>query len=349
MLEFHKNSQIENQKILVSLFSFLLLIHVALIIIFYLVFDWYLYISESSFKAFPIVLIILMSSSFIIGSGFWGIKLKYERQSFKFFLLAASKVLFVSLLSYLFIVKSNMGAVGKFLPGLIIDFLIVLVFYFIAIKNLHIDWKIIKNALKITTPLVISVLLVVPIQSMDIILLERLNNVNEFAMYSIANTIVGYFILLPTSILMVIEPDIFELTGLKMKKRLIIIFIGFCLIIFMFACIYFIFSEYLVNYLTAGKYLGAQTFIGPFLIFRCIDPIIYFLSFILIKLRLTRLGLLNVIFLLFLSFFIYPYFIELYGFLGAIYSKVFIYSLWVIILVIEIYYRNNYYITKFSA
>ncbi len=349
ILDFHKNSKIENHKILTSLFSFLLLSHIALIGLVYLVFVCYFNVSKTSLSAFPIVLIIAMNSSFVIGSGFWTIKLKYERQSFNYFLLSASKVLLVSLLSYFFIVKINMGAVGKFLPGLIVDFFIILLFYHFVIKNLFIDWGIIRKALKLTTPLVISVLLLVPIQSFDIILLEKLNKVNDFAMYSIANSLVGYFIIVPTAILMVIEPDIFELTGLKMKKKLVLIFIGFCLGILLFASVYFYFSDFLVNYLTAGKYIGAQEFIGPFLIVRCLEPIIYFLSFILMKLQLTTLTMFNVILLLLLSLFIYPYSIEIYGFLGAIYSKVFIFSLWALIIMLEILFRNNQYIKKFSA
>lgn len=349
MVEYSKNSQIENQKVLTSLFSFLLLIHVPLIIIVYFIFNTYLRISGSLFKSFPIMLIIAINSSLIISSGFWGVKLKYERKSFKYFLLVVIKLLSVNLLSYIFIVLFQMGATGKFLPGLIIDFLIALAFYFFVIKKIAIDWNIIKKAVRFSSPLVISVLLVIPIQYIDVMLLEKLNNLHEFALYNIANSIVGYFITLPLAILMVIEPDIFNLIADKRKKLLTIIFIGFVASITFLGTLYFLIAAPLVNYLTAGRYLKAQIYIGPFIIARCLDPIIYFLGFTLIALRLTKLGLFNVVVVCIMSFIIYPYFITLFGFMGAIYAKIIILLLWSVILLLEILNRNNKYILKFST
>ena len=244
-------------------------------------------------------------------------------------------------LGLILVVYFKLGAFGRLFPPMLFQSFILCVFIIIFVKKFHVDHVLLKNALIFCTPLILVALLNFPIQFVDKILLERLHNNTEFAFYNIGENIAGYVALFAVSILQTFEPDIFTFVSLKKKLSLITIFIAFAGVLFIAAYLFSIVSTPIVHYLTAGRYMGATKYVNLMVVCRCLEQIVYFLGFTLIALKLTKLSLINKILLSILSIGLLLHFIPIYEYIGAVYIKIFIYLIWILLLILEIANRKN--------
>jgi O-antigen/teichoic acid export membrane protein len=197
--------------------------------------------------------------------------------------------------------------------------------------------------------LVFSAFFILPSQYIDKFFLERLNNVNEFAFYNIADNISGYFTVFSTAVLQAVEPDIFKFTGLRNKSAILKTFLLFFITLLTAFILFALISEYAVGFLTADRYLGATRYMIPMLMVKLLLPILYFLGFILISLHLTKVSLLNQIISACFALPTYYLLIQKYSFLGAVYAKIIVLLIWLVIVLSEIYLRNSYIMKKLSV
>jgi O-antigen/teichoic acid export membrane protein len=346
MTGYHERSDDENDYVLRTLFSFLILINIVISTAFYLALKFYLDVSESLFNSYPLGLIVIFSGMFSMSMGFLNVQLRFKQKAFKYFLVNSFVSITTLGISILFVIYFKLGAFGKLAPFLLINAILFLVFYFKYIKNIYIDMKIIKNAMYFCYPLTITALLSLPVLYIDKFFLERLNNVNEFAFYNIADSISAYFTIFSAAILQAFEPDIFKFTGTRKKQAVIKILLSFIGILLVGASFFCLISERAVDFLTSGRYLGATVYMFPMLITKCLEPILYFFGFIIVSLNLTKLILFNQIVMVLISIPLYLYLIHEYSFLGAVYAKITIFIIWLSIVILEIYLRNSALIGK---
>ena len=349
MTGYHERTKKENGAILQSLVSFLLIIDVIIVILAYFALNYYLITSGSKFDAHPLGLIVLTTSMFNMGFGFWGLKLRFERKSFYYFILQTSVMLFSTALGLLLVVKFQMGAIGRLLPTMIFKTGLFVLFFYLFIKQFKLDFVIIRKALIFCYPLVLSGLLTIPIIYLDKILLERLHNNDEFGLYNIAGTITGYFGLTTTALLQTFQPDIFRYVDKKNKHSLLQIFLVMLGFFIIGGLIFYSISGYAVEYLTAGRYTGAIKYIWLFIIVTCMQPISYFLAYVIIALKFTKLDLINKVIIAILSISSYHYLISYYHYFGALYAKILVLTLLSVIIVIEILNRNSKVIRRFRV
>ena len=124
-----------------------------------------------------------------------------------------------------------------------IDFIIFLIFFVKFVQNIKIDFIIVRKALNFCFPIILSALLNLPILTLDKIILERVNNVNEFAYYNLAFGFAGYVYTFINAISMTLEPDVYKLVGEKNKKKLRQIFFLLLFLVILSNIIFISFSK----------------------------------------------------------------------------------------------------------
>lgn len=341
MTGYHQKSEDENNYALRVLFSFLILLNIFISSASYFFLKYYLDHFNSEFNSYPLGLIVILSGVFSISLSFWNIRLRFERKSAQFFYLNLLSAILAIGLGLLLVIHYKLGAIGKLLPTLIVNGVFFLIFYVKYIRKLVFNFELIRKAIAFCYPLVFIAILSLPVSYIDKFILERLDDVNEFALYNIADNISGYFGVFSAAILQTFEPDVFKLTGKRNKESVIKLFLIFIITLFL-GCVFFVLiSDYAVDFLTAGKYTEATKFMIPMLIYKMLEPLIYFLGFVFISLHLTKLMFINKLLLAVISIPIYLKFITYYSFLGAPYGKIVIFLIAIVLMLIEIFLRNS--------
>ncbi|MDP3463669.1 MAG: hypothetical protein Q8S18_12835 [Bacteroidales bacterium] len=349
MTAYHSRSTEENKTILQSLVSFLLIIDVLIVSLSFIVLKYYLISSNSSFNAYPLGLIAFITAMFNMSIGFWGIKLRFERKSVKFFILQTSNMLLSVGMGIVFVVTLKLGAVGRLLPNMIFNILLFVLFFKVIVNKFSINWNIVKKAWLFCYPMVISGLLALPIMYLDKMLIERIHNNSEFGLYNIAFTIAGYFGMVTVAIFQAFQPDIFKLVESKQKVKLIQMLILIILIYIVGGGVFYGIAPWAVDYLTAGLYYESIKYLLPNLIIFALQPTTYFLTYIIIALKMPKLDLMNQIIIGLLSLVIYSLLIIKFQYFGALYGKILILIILLSIISLQIYYRKTRMIKSFIS
>jgi O-antigen/teichoic acid export membrane protein len=347
MLDYFKREEKEKKDILQSLFSFLLVFNVFVVGLGYLGISYYLKITNSQFNVFPLAIIVLLSGVFSLGEGFWLLRLRFERKSSQYFIISLIRVVFNISIGLLLVVKFQEGVTGKLLPKLIISLVLFLIFFAKFIKKIKIDFKIIRKAIVFSWPVMFSALLNLPVLTFDKIVLERVHNIEEFAFYNIAANFAAYLFTFFNAILMAFEPDIYKLVGEKDKKKLVQIFFVLVFIIILSDTVFIMLSKPIIEFLTAGRYMGAVKYANLLVVAQSEIIFIYFIGTVLTALRLTRVELIIMIITAVTSIILLLSMVSSFQFYGAIYANILTYSIWFIMLTLTIIFRKNKNIKRF--
>lgn len=341
MLDYFKRDEVERKKFLRTLISFLLIFNIFVVSLGYSILSVYLTTVKSQFSAFPLGLIVLLTGVATLGRSFWLLRLRFERKSTQYFALSVIFSLLNVGLAILLVVYYQMGAAGKLIPALIIDFIIFLIFFIKYVKQIKIDLIIVKKALVFSLPIILSALLNLPVLTLDKIFLERINNISEFAYYNIAFGFAGYVYTFINAISMTLEPDIYKFVGEKNKKKLIQIFVLLVVAVILSNIAFIIFSKPVIHFLTAGRYMGAVKYANLLVVSQTCLAVVYFLSSVLTALKLTRLEFIVMLAIAILSISSLLIFIPSFEFFGAIYAKLLTYFIWLGFLATAILMRRH--------
>ena len=327
--------------------SFLIVFNLFVVSFAFFILYFYLKATNSEFNAFPLGLIVLLATVATLGRKFWLLRLRFERKSIQYFIISIIFTLFNVGLGILFVVYYQMGAVGKLLPAFLIDFIIFLIFFVKFVQNIKIDFIIVRKALNFCFPIILSALLNLPILTLDKIILERVNNINEFAYYNLAFGFAGYVYTFINAISMTLEPDVYKLVGEKNKKKLRQIFFLLLFLVILSNIIFISFSKPVIYFLTAGRYMGAVKYANLLVIAESSIALVYFFDSILIALKITRIELIVMLIVAIISIGSLLPFISSFEYFGAIYSKILTYFIWIGLLAIAIIFRNSKFMQHF--
>jgi len=348
MVDYHKRTEIENKAVLKSLISFLLVSNIAIVVFGYIGIWLYLKLSESTFSSFPLGIIVLATGYFAIAKSFWLLNLRFEKKASRYFLISTLSALFGIGLGIIFVTAFKMGAVGKLLPICIIELVFMVFFFSKFIKSLHFDFKIIRNALILGLPIILESLLNLPVLAFDKLVVEKIHNIHEFALYNIGFSFSGYLFTFGSSLLMAFEPEIYKHVGLGNKKEIYKLFVGFVAVLLVVNSSFLIISKPAIKFLTAGRYSGSVLYANHFIFSQSLLLIAYFLGFIATALRLVRIELIIKIFISIISVAFLIFLTEKYSFMGAIYAKYITYSFWIIFLFFILFFRKKRFIRYFQ-
>lgn len=314
----------ENQRVLVSSMLFLSVSNLILIIIGLGVLYIYFELAQVSFPLFPYVLLALLPQYFSIYTAFLNIEYKMKKQGRKFFAISVVGGISAIVFSLFLVVPFGLGATGKML-GILISQLIIGVFAYKKLyKKASFDFSIIKKALVFGTPLIIMAFLDFPTNYIDRILLERQNDVANFALYSISIKIAGFIFILSSAIFQAFEPDFYKFTAQKRTKEFlqsVLLVFGF---LFIINILFSVSSEPLVALLTSGRYTESYVYANIIIWGNYFLAFSYLLGIIMIVKNQTRLMLYIKIVMAIIGGTVFPIFISQWSFWGAAYARILI-------------------------
>lgn len=326
---YFKKGEEENKDTLGTLVIFLSIWNFIFSAIVYLFLIGYFQITNVSLPLYPFALIILLTSIFSVYKSFLTINYRIRKKAWQFFFIMTAAKIFNVFFSLILVAIFSLGAQGK-LIGILIGEIIIAAVSLYKLKdymNFKYDSIILRSALRFSFPLVVSSFPHLVIVNYDSVILEKLNNVNEFALYSIGTTISGYLLLMGTSIFQAFEPDVYKFVGSGQYKKLFIYIALVVFTIITITIIFIYFSKDVLEYLTAGRYTLAYKYTN-ILSVSIIFYILYsFLSAIILALEKSKIALYITAFVGISSLFVYNQFIGSWGFMGAAYAKILLFAL----------------------
>jgi|GEM_PF-6659157 len=175
-------------------------------------------------------------------------------------------ILFYSLtnasVSAVLVALMQLNALGRVLGVFIASvavFVLLLLKNWKRIRDISIDWKLLKDAVLFCYPLVLAAMLGFFSNGLDKVILEKNVPIDQLGIYAIGFTIGGALSVFSTSIGNTFSPDILESLAQKNFRRMFK-FAMFQLVIMFFVVLIFVFSaKILIILFTANRYVEATT------------------------------------------------------------------------------------------
>jgi O-antigen/teichoic acid export membrane protein len=256
-----------------------------------------LYLAFKSFSVvvpfMPFSLLIFLILYFNIFTSFILINLRIRKKALTFFLFSSiPPVLNVAFgLSYIIFFKT--GAEGKMLGQVTTNLIVGLISIYFLRNYLTIktNFKFIRNSFVHVLPLIGAGYAYYPINSIDKIYLERLNNLPELGFYSLGLTAANFINMASGALFMAFEPDVYRLVIDKNIKRLKQLGVVFLLFVTVMIIGFIIVSPYLMDFLTSGRYTRAYKYANINAIGIFFMQVFGFMNAIIIALKKTRYAL----------------------------------------------------------
>ena len=283
-----------------------------------------LFNSDSTIPLFPYVALSVFALPFTGVLSLAQADYRMHRKAHSFFKITVSYGVTQVVLILLLVVILKWGATGKLLAALLSNILFFLVSCIIyrTLFLVAFDWNIFKEILKFCWPLTIAALLGFFFNGYDKVFLERLGNNTELGYYTVGVSIAGYITVFQTAISSTFQPDVYESVVRRNKRRLFKIICvmtgGTTLIVFTFI----ICAPFVINILTAGRYLEAVSYSQIVALSTLTSMIYYSASQIIIALGYTKLTMLNKIISTVLAVALFSILIEKFQFVGAAWGLV---------------------------
>lgn len=265
----------EKRQLLLNLVIFnffwnLLLMAVGMVIV-------YLYFISSGttiayFPNVPIMFLILISNSMII---FRLVEFRIEGRGKYFFITEVSQVVGNVFFALMIVWLFNLGATGKLLGIAVSNTLIAVTLWFSMdrVGTTNFSMSEVKRGLKEMMPLTLASFLHSTAPSADVLILERLNNLSGLGVYNVGKQVATFVITACTSVFQAFEPKFYEDFRDKpiRKSKNFQVFVVILLII---VSLYFIFSDFIIQVLTLGKFKDSLEYSNILVIQAMILPVV---------------------------------------------------------------------------
>lgn len=182
-------------------------------------------------------------------------RMKREARNFAFVTIANGML--AAILAIAFVVIVKWGAFGRLFATILGNAIVFGVMFYLERKYLKgkLNWEIVKEVYHFCWPLVIAGMLGFFNAGFDRVLLERLGNLSELGYYSVGVQIAGYLTIFSNAVNSTFQPDIYECYSKKNYKKLIM-YIGIIVgSITVCASVYIVLAPYIIDLLTAGRYV----------------------------------------------------------------------------------------------
>ncbi|WP_246277121.1 lipopolysaccharide biosynthesis protein [Neobacillus endophyticus] len=324
MKDFFSRTDEENERIMAILIKFLSLINLGIIFVGTLLLLLYFQLAKVTFPIYPYAILTLFSLYFSVYSSFLGLQYKMNKEGLKFFAIQIINTILPIAFGLYLVIQLKLGAEGRMMGVLLTQFILAVLVFKMNFIKIKLDFNIIKKALSFGYPLIIIAFLDIPSLYIDRILLERLKDVNAFALYSIGLKLSGIVLMLGSAIYQAFEPDFYKFVSQKNKKGFIQIsgFVyGFLLVV---TILFSLCGKLIISLLTSNRYTGAYQFANLMVWSNFLLLFSYALTVILIVQNKTKLLLYRKIMIAVIGVACFITFIHYGGFIGACYAKIII-------------------------
>lgn len=193
-------------------------------------------------------------------TGLYSLKLteyRLKREARNFASVTIVNGILAVVLAVIFVVILKWGAFGRLFSTILGNAIVFGVMFYLERKYLKgkLNWKIVKEVYHFCWPLAIAGMLGFFNAGFDRVLLERLGNLSELGYYSVGVQIAGYLTIFSNAVNSTFQPDIYECYAKRNYKKLIM-YIGIIVgSITICASAYIVLAPYIIDLLTAGRYV----------------------------------------------------------------------------------------------
>lgn len=216
---------------------------------------------------------------------------RLNREAKKFAAFTIFNGVLAAATAILFVVVIKWGAFGRLFATILANLVVFVVVLALERDNLRgkIDKVIFKDVIKFCWPLAIAGMLGFFNTGFDKVLLERLGNLVELGYYSVGAQIAGYLSVFSNAVNSTFQPDIYECYAKKNFKKLFM-FVGIVVgSISVAAVVYIALAPYIIDLLTAGRYIYSAHYSQVIALATITSAIYYSSSQITIAMGYTKL------------------------------------------------------------
>lgn len=273
----------------------------------------------SAIPFFPYSLFYVCSIYLAIFYSLEQMDMKMHRKSGVFLRLALLHSVLIVGSTLLLVVLFKFGAIGKMLATVIESFIL---FIIVVVRNKEllsysVSTKEIKVAMSFCLPLVLAAMLSFFTKGYDSVLLERLGNTKEFALYSIGLQFSAYLGMFTTAIQNTFQSDIYEAVSGNNRSKLFKLASMFLIVSAIVVLLFCLFAPFIVKVLTMGRYTAAAKYARICSLSLVFSVFYYFVSTIFIARGHNKMTLINKITIALISMFAFPFMINHYQYVGA--------------------------------
>ena len=247
--------------------------------------------------------------------------LKMQGSGRKYAFISILNAVLTAMLTILLVCVWEYGAIGR-LSAILISTIIVSILCLISKRVQFIcDFKIIKEALSFSWPLVLSGVLSFFFIGIDRVLLEKLDDNISLGLYNVGFQISGYLAIFGTVLLQTYDPDLYKFTARMEHKKVLILCAGVVGAVLVPNLIFIACSKPIISLLTAGRYADSAMFANILCLRNVTTTFSFIMSGVLIGYGLSKYELVNRVIGSVLSVLLYYFLISHYGFYGAAWGQ----------------------------
>jgi O-antigen/teichoic acid export membrane protein len=337
---YFKQDNNTNKKLLSNILIFLTLSNIFIACVSYGFLYVYFNIAKITMPFFPFAILMLLTVFLEVYKTFLLINFKLKKEALTYFLYSSLLAILSIAISLIFVVILKWGAAGKMAGTLVAMLFVFLAFikHFKIELKLKIDFKIIKEGLNWSFPMILSAYFYLPLANIDRILLEPLGNIKELGFYSIGGNIAAYLSTAAIALYSAFEPDFFKHVVQRNTKKFFINTLLYLMVLLLLTGIFLIFSKNIVYYLTSGRYTRAYIYANYFAVAFFFMNTAKVTNSIILALGKSRGQLYINIIAGVIGFASYKLLIFKFGFIGASYGRI---SVAVVYLVTQVLFILN--------
>ena len=276
----------------------------------------------NSFPFFPYAVLTFVQLYISNNVSFYLAKLRITRQAKKFAWFSIIQCVVTNALVLLLVVYYKEGATGKLYATLVATILSALYAFRHSLVKWRIDKELLVSALKFGAPLTVSALFWYCLTGVDRLFLERLGQTEMLGIYNVGLAIAAYMQIFYTTLSNTFEPDIYQTIAQKNRKKLALIMGAIIGIVALANMAFVLFAPFLIDVLTAGRYIAAAPFARILAIHNITMAIYYMVVRLLIGNGYVKGELLVRIIGAVCSVVAFYILIQHYGFYGAAWGQV---------------------------
>ena len=216
--------------------------------------------SGNSFPFFPYAVLTFVQLYISNNVNFYLAKLRITREAKRYAWFSILQCVITNALVLLLVVYYKTGAQGKLYATLVATIIFAVIAFKQSLVKWRIDKKILVDALKFGFPLTISALFWYCLTGVDRLFLERLGETEMLGIYNVGFAIAAYMQIFHTTVSNTFEPDIYQSISENNKKKLYLIIGSTNTIIIVANLAFVLLAPFLIEILTAGRYVDSTPF-----------------------------------------------------------------------------------------
>lgn len=299
-------------------------------------------VTDTRIPFYPYALLLIATIYF---QNFFNLKLldfKIRRKARKYFIVSVVRGAMLAMVCFSFVVIFEWGPIGYMTATALTAAFLGCYDAFRMVTKWELDRNLLIKVFHFAWPISLAAMLNYFFSGVDKAFLGQMNLSSELGIYNIGGQIANYLILFYTAVGSVFQPDILEAISQNNFRRVVKISVGMVAINAFVVAIFIIFAPYIVNVLTAGRYMDAVPF-ARIISLSTIPMVVYFsLSTIIIGCGFYKTTLWNKIIGSILVVLMFKFMIVQWQFYGAAWGQTISYTILSLISVVFLYYMISH-------